>query len=52
MLHAGDYVFLIAISFSVYLVGLRLLQMLHGNADERDQTSQAEGNGNPAGARR
>jgi hypothetical protein len=51
MLHAGDYVFLVAISFSVSLASLRLLQMLHGDAGEPDQPSQTDGNGNPAGAR-
>lgn len=38
MLHAGDYVFLIVLSVSIYLVSVRLVELLHGGS-ERNRSS-------------
>lgn len=44
MLHVGDYVFLIAISASVYFVSLRLLQLLnHADENDHSQTDVRDG---------
>lgn len=50
MLHIGDYIFLVASSFCIYVVGLRLVEWIHGRADAANQSSQSKVDDRSAGA--